>query len=599
MLAVTGLALKDLEPHIKKTNVHLPANSQLHVYLHNGPRAFVPTGPARALYGLVTNLRKIRAPSGLDQSKMLFSQRKLVFSVRFLVVNAPFHSEYLARAMDKLCTEDMGGEELWTTKELGILVYNMEDGTNNFRFDCSHITDPYFVGLDMRKLLTSITRSLCDQISTSSIQWTAATNFPETATYAIDFGPGGIGGIGPLTARNLDGRGVRVIVVGDKGRGGAEVYGLQNVRYEEWWRKKWGPQPVRTRYDFFLLYGIVLTTSNSDGTIHIDTPYPRLLGKPPIMVAGMTPSTVRAGFVSAIISTGFHVELAIRAKVAEIQSQIPAGVSITLNSLYINPRQFMSQLPLWQEMRKEGLPIESFCVAAGIPRTEKAVEIIDGLRQAGIKHVAFKPGSVEGIRQVVSIAVTSPNFPIILQWTGGRAGGHHSYEDFHHPILATYNSVRQHSNISLIAGSEFGAAEDIWPYLTGDWAVQGYGVQPMPIDGFLFASRVMVANEALTSSSILFTEHGRRTTIPTTVPPVLVVSRSHDYLGLRSWTAHVNIRKQSTHRNDLRALCDSLWAPERNSRRSVLALSGGRRRHNRLRRYCRVYWCFLSVCFYN
>jgi fatty acid synthase subunit alpha, fungi type len=130
MLAVSGLALKDLEPHIKKTNTHLPANSQLHVSLHNGPRAFVLTGPARALYGLVTNLRKIRAPSGLDQSKTLFSQRKLVFSVRFLVVNAPFHSEYLASATDKFCTEDLGGEELWTTKELGIPVYNTEDGTN-------------------------------------------------------------------------------------------------------------------------------------------------------------------------------------------------------------------------------------------------------------------------------------------------------------------------------------------------------------------------------------------------------------------------------------------------------------------------------------
>jgi fatty acid synthase subunit alpha, fungi type len=96
------------------------------------------------------------------------------------------------------------------------------------------------------------------------------------------------------------------------------------------------------------------------------------------MVAGMMPSTVKAGLVSAILSTGFHVELAIRAKVAKILSQIPAGVSITLNLPYINPRQFTSQLPLWQEMRKEGLPIESFCVAVGIPRIEEAVEIIDG-----------------------------------------------------------------------------------------------------------------------------------------------------------------------------------------------------------------------------
>jgi fatty acid synthase subunit beta len=89
----------------------------------------------------------------------------------------------------------------------------------------------------------------------------------------------------------------------------------------------------------------------SDGTIHIDTPYSRLLGKAPIMVAGMTPSTVKGGFISAILSAGFHVELAggghydaaaLRAKVTKIQSKIPPGVGITLNSLYINPQQFSS-----------------------------------------------------------------------------------------------------------------------------------------------------------------------------------------------------------------------------------------------------------------
>ena len=153
-------------------------------------------------------------------------------------------------------------------------------------------------------------------------------------------------------------------------------------------------------------------------------------------------------------------------------------------------------------MRKEGLPIEGFCVAAGIPSTEKAAEIIEGLASAGIKHVAFKPGSVDGIRQVVNIAAANPNFPIILQWTGGRAGGHHSYEDFHQPILATYRSIRQHANISLIAGSGFGAADDVWPYMTGDWAIESYGVQPMPFDGVLFASRIIVAKEAHTSSSV-------------------------------------------------------------------------------------------------
>lgn len=228
------------------------------------------------------------------------------------------------------------------------------------------------------------------------------------------------------------------------------------------------------------------------------------------MVAGMTPTTVKAGFVSAVLSAGYHVELAggghynakaLRAKVAEIQSKIPSGVGITLNALYINQRQFGFQFPLWQELRREGLPIEGFCVAAGIPSTEKATEIISALQASGIKHIAFKPGSVDGIRQVVNIAAAHPHFPIILQWTGGRAGGHHSFEDFHQPILSTYASIRQHSNISLVAGSGFGGSEDVWPYLNGDWSL-AYNVQHMPFDGVLYASRVMVAKEAHTSLSV-------------------------------------------------------------------------------------------------
>ncbi|KAF7374647.1 Fatty acid synthase subunit alpha [Mycena sanguinolenta] len=476
MLSVTGLKLAELAVHIKKTNTHLADSAQLSVSLHNGPRAFVVTGPARSLFGLVTHLRKVRAPSGLDQSKTPFSQRKPVFSVRFLVVGVPYHSAYLNGAAEKLIEEDLGGEELWKAEDLKIPVFNTEDGT------------------DLRQLSTSITKSLCEQIFTKPIHWSTATNFPESATHAVDFGPGGLSGIGPLTAKNLDGRGVRVIVAGDRAKGDAELYNAQNVKYEEWWSKKFAPGLVKT----------------SDGTMHLDTPFSRLLGKPPIMVAGMTPSTVQAGFVSAVLNAGYHVELAggghynptaLRTKVAEIQSKIPAGVGITLNALYINQRQFGFQLPLWQEMRREGLPIEGFCVAAGIPSTEKAAEIIEGLKSAGIRHVAFKPGSVEGIRQVVNIAAANPDFPVILQWTGGRAGGHHSYEDFHQPVLQTYRAIRQQTNISLVGGSGFGAAEDVWPYLSGEWSAK-YEMQPMPFDGFLFASRVMVAKEAHTSPSV-------------------------------------------------------------------------------------------------
>jgi fatty acid synthase subunit beta len=59
-----------------------------------------------------------------------------------------------------------------------------------------------------------------------------------------------------------------------------------------------------------LFYFYLLTILGSDGTTHLNTPFSWLLGKPPIMVAGMTPTTVKAGFVSAVLEAGYHVELA-------------------------------------------------------------------------------------------------------------------------------------------------------------------------------------------------------------------------------------------------------------------------------------------------
>ncbi|WRT68297.1 uncharacterized protein IL334_005273 [Kwoniella shivajii] len=477
MLTIGGLSLKPLEGHIKKVNAHLPSNSQIGISLYNGPTSFVATGPAKALYGLATALRKVMAPAGLDQSKIPFSKRKAVFTTRFLPVNVPYHSTYLQGATEKLSQQDLSGEEFWSPADLAIAVYHTEDGT------------------DLRNLETSLTDSLSDQIFTKHIHWSKAINFPSTATHAIDFGPGGNSGIGPLTGRATEGRGVRIVVVGEKGRAAAELYDANNVKREPIWAKEWSPKLVKTL----------------DGKIHIDTPFSQLLGKPPIMVAGMTPCTVGASLVSATLNAGFHIELAggghynpaaLRSKVAEIQRQTQPGVGITLNALYINQRQFSFQFPLWQEMRREGLPIEGFCVAAGIPSSEKATEIITALKSAGIKHISFKPGSVEGLRQVVNIAAANPDYPIILQWTGGRAGGHHSCEDFHQPIIATYASIRQNPNISLIAGSGFGGADDVWPYISGEWSVKMFNLQPMPFDGVLYASRVMVAKEADTSASV-------------------------------------------------------------------------------------------------
>jgi fatty acid synthase subunit beta len=128
MLGVTGLALDVLEKHITSTNKYLPTNSRMAISLYNGPKAFVVTGPARSLYGLVTSLRKIRAATGLDQSKIPFSQRKAVFSVRFLTVGVPYHSQYLEGVTEKVTSLDLEEVELWKPEDLHIPVYHTEDG---------------------------------------------------------------------------------------------------------------------------------------------------------------------------------------------------------------------------------------------------------------------------------------------------------------------------------------------------------------------------------------------------------------------------------------------------------------------------------------
>ena len=112
----------------------LPSSLQHRAPLKSFPttptKTFIVTGPPKALFSLVASLRKVRAQSGLqvDQSKTPFSQQKPIFSVRFLLVGAPYHSEYLDGVTDTVAEEDLEDEELWDAKDLKIPVTDTNDG---------------------------------------------------------------------------------------------------------------------------------------------------------------------------------------------------------------------------------------------------------------------------------------------------------------------------------------------------------------------------------------------------------------------------------------------------------------------------------------
>jgi fatty acid synthase subunit beta len=478
MLSIRDLTKAAVQEHIDATNQHLPADRHIAISLVNSARNFVVTGPPISLYGLNLRLRKVRAPTGLDQNRVPYTQRKTRFVNRFLPITAPFHSQYLSSAYDHVL-EDMEGMEI-RASSLAIPVFDTKTGDDLRTFGNKNI---------IPELVRMITRD--------TVNWEQATVFPN-ATQIIDFGPGGISGLGVLTNRNKDGTGVRVILAGSMDGTNAEVgykpelfdRDEHAVKFAVDWVKEHGPRLVKT----------------SVGQTYVDTKMSRLLGIPPVMIAGMTPTTVPWDFVAASMNAGYHIELAgggyynaksMTEALTKIEKAIPPGRGITVNLIYVNPRAMGWQIPLIGKLRADGVPIEGLTIGAGVPSIEVANEYIETL---GIKHIAFKPGSVDAIQQVINIAKANTSFPVILQWTGGRGGGHHSFEDFHQPILLMYGRIRKCGNIVLVAGSGFGGSEDTYPYLSGTWSSR-FGYPPMPFDGCMFGSRMMTAKEAHTSKN--------------------------------------------------------------------------------------------------
>lgn len=479
MLSIRDLSLAQVQEHIDATNQYLPEDRHIGISLINSARNVVVAGPPISLYGLNLQLRKVKAPTGLDQTRIPFTDRKVRFVNRFLPITAPFHSKYLKEATQHI-DDDLKNIEI-AKSDLEIPVYDTKTGQ------------------DLRDTAgDNIVPALVRLITQDPVHWEKATVFPG-ATHVLDFGPGGISGLGVLTSRNKDGTGVRVILAGSIDGTVPEV-GYKSelfnrdeehaVKYAVDWVKEHGPKLIKT----------------TGGQTYVDTKMSRLLGVPPVMVAGMTPCTVPWDFVAATMNAGYQIELAgggyynaktMTEALTKIEKAIPAGRGITINLIYVNPRAMQWQIPLIGQLRADGVPIEGLTIGAGVPSIEVAQEYIETL---GLKHIAFKPGSMEAIQAVINIAKANPTFPVILQWTGGRGGGHHSFEDFHQPILQMYGRIRRSDNIILVAGSGFGGAEDTYPYLTGAWSAK-YGYPPMPFDGCLFGSRMMTAKEAHTSKN--------------------------------------------------------------------------------------------------
>lgn len=347
------------------------------------------------------------------------------------------------------------------------------------------------VGLDVE-----LARAMTEAILVKQVDWVDEVTalHDAGARWILDLGPGDI--LTRLTAPVIRGLGIGIVPAATRG-GQRNLFTVGAV-----------PEVARP----WSSYAPSVVTL-PDGSVKLSTKFTRLTGRSPILLAGMTPTTVDAKIVAAAANAGHWAELAgggqvteaiFDKRIAELETLLEPGRAIQFNSLFLDPYLWKLQLGgkrLVQKARQSGAPIDGVVVSAGIPELEEAVALIEELNGIGIAHICFKPGTVEQIRSVIRIAAEVPTKPVIAHIEGGRAGGHHSWEDLDDLLLSTYSELRSRSNITVCVGGGIGTPERAAEYLSGRWS-EAYGYPQMPVDGILVGTAAMACLETTTSPAV-------------------------------------------------------------------------------------------------
>jgi fatty acid synthase len=450
MLSIRGLTEAQVVEAIKRADV-----DSVTISIQNNTEHFVLSGYPHQLKSVIRGVEVAVEEHNKAIKAKLRGGVPLDPKIEFLQVTAPFHSPLLESAYLK-------------TIELAKAC-----------------------GLD-----AELTAKLANHILLQQVNWFASVQgaAADGVDWLVNLGPGSA--ISNITNKIVKGTGVTVVDAGAVDElTKLFTYGYMPKQNEAWSQFK--PKLIQL----------------PDGKIVVDTKFTRLTGLSPIMLPGMTPTTVNAPIVAAAANAGHWAEMAgggqYDAKVfgenlGELLELLEPGRAVQFNTMffdrYIWGLQFGSAR-IVPKARVSGAPIDGVCISAGIPNMEEATEIITTLRSEGFKYISFKPGTADQIEQCVKIANASPDVPVIIQVEDGRAGGHHSWVNLDETLLATYELVRKTPNLVLCVGGGIGKPERAADYLTGEWS-KPYGVASMPVDGVFVGTVAMTALEAKTNEDV-------------------------------------------------------------------------------------------------
>ncbi|WP_083313772.1 type I polyketide synthase [Corynebacterium sp. HMSC066C02] len=342
------------------------------------------------------------------------------------------------------------------------------------------------IGLD-----PEITAQLARAVLTDYVDW------PERVDSALDAGArwilevGPTRGVEPLTRDLVAGHGVGTLAVGIA-QGLAQLVepGRAPSLPRAW--SEWAPRVVNGR---------------------LSTAFTRATGYSPVMLPGMTPTTVDPDIVAAAANAGHWAELAgggqhtdaiLKENLHTLGRLLQPGVNAQFNALYLAASQWRRQIEgpnSILQARAVGAPINGVVISAGIPPVEEAIELVGKLHAANIPWVAFKPGTSAQVEEVLRVADALPETTVIMQLEGSAAGGHHSLESLDEVLVATYARIREHDNVLLAVGGGIGTPARGAEYLLGTWA-QRYGLPAAPVDAIMVGTAAMAAKESTASESV-------------------------------------------------------------------------------------------------
>ncbi|MBM6700340.1 DUF1729 domain-containing protein [Bifidobacterium pullorum subsp. saeculare] len=341
-------------------------------------------------------------------------------------------------------------------------------------------------------------RELAAEVLYNHVDWSARikqllADADPAQTWILDLGPGST--LGKLIGNLVQGTGIGVVEA-DTIAARSELSTMDETpaRTQNW--KAFAPRVVKTPAGEKLV-----------------TKFSRLTGKPPVLLPGMTPTTVDPEIVAAAANAGYWAEMAgggqvtadvFDRNVAKLETLLDEGRTVEFNAMFMDRYLWNLQFGtsrIVPKKRQSGTPIDGVVISAGVPELDEAVELIHSLQADGMPYVTFKPGTVDQIRQVVRIAKAVAPTTIMVQVEGGSAGGHHSWESLDDLLMNTYAEVRACSNLVLVAGGGIGTPDRAADYLSGQWA-RVYDLPDMPVDGVLVGTAVMTAKEAKTSPQV-------------------------------------------------------------------------------------------------